>query len=382
MYAIISNDWKALNYSEAFMKEYIRRAEEWLNAEPGRSMAAENGSYDWRMASDLEEAGLKEIRLAPDVSDEIKAKLLIEMQENSFKELLNGATVFEYDETEVHPVIYEEEYGGQSIEFEYKPTESGTPDYVPVMTYDPTGKHDVTNKGNNYDASTDSYNGTRDYSKVDPAYVKEFVIKGSRQAAKELVSALPEEEKEVFKEYMRYADASLKDVKNMISLKPEYRENYYHLWKFNPAGRLSGEKLLQYAPMWDKELSKEISTLVQWASGKCLSLDMCIKTWDKVRESGMLQDFIGGNQLYFAINAFRAPELFKYVPLIKNGSGMDSIRSLAEEIATKAVENNDIETVEKLVKTLAWAGMDVPSVLMHKQDKAQEDRDRNDNIEI
>lgn len=156
---------------------------------------------------------------------EIFAKLMIQMKENSFESLHNGATIIEYDENVTHPVKEIEDYGGQNIRFEPGPSQViGVEAINYISTYNPL---DGVNSYN-YDADTDTYNNNIDYGNNE-GIIAEWQIKGSRQAAKELVSELPREEQKVFEQYLSFSSASLKDIKEMLPLTPEQRENYLQL---------------------------------------------------------------------------------------------------------------------------------------------------------
>jgi len=313
----ISNDWKSLTFSDEFKKELKAETKRWKR---------ENHSSEVPNAIDRE----------------IKSKLMIKMQEESFDELIDGATVFEYDETKVHPVIEEEEYGGENIYFENGPQESEHIESCHIMTYG-YESDDVGEDRGNYDAATDTYNNTVDYSAVDESAVREYQIAGSRGKADALVAELPVEEREIVKKLMNYSSTSLADVREMISLEPAQREVNLLL---HASFSLSRDKRIQYSRELTVEDVKKLNRFRCCAEAIDPISKFTIRCiWDEISKNDFYKDFIGLRELQDAVLRTDDMTLLKYMPSLTKDFDQVHIKSIFD------IVNNKLRIAERDSKT-------------------------------
>ena len=281
MYVIVSNDYRGCGYRD-MSKDLQDRYDNLLS---------------------LINPNIKEIPESQ--KTEIQAKLMIEMQEESFAELHNGATIIEYDETKVHPIKEIEEYGGENVYFENGPATDDVEHVVYINTYNPL---DSINSFN-YDAGTDTYNNNIDYGDNE-GIIAEWQIKSSRQAAKDMLKELPREEQKVFEQYLNFSSASLKDIKEMLPLTPEQRENYLLMFANSCVPE---EKRVIYA----KTLSKEEINILRLSPVRTRDEH----TWDVLTSNNLALTFIDMTQFRDAV--WDNPNLIQFMDRIPVKKSLD-----------------------------------------------------------
>lgn len=184
---VVSNDWRSMKFSEVL-----------------RAMLPEE-------QKSLSENALRE-------SEEV-AFAMLALGWKSFAESHDGAIVYFYDETKVHPIIEEEEYGGENLVWLEGP---GELDWGYCCTYDPTGRIDFDEDNETgFDAANDDYHPMSNESKF---VFAERVVEGS---SAEIQRILDNCKDDYLNQLSRYASLKVQSFFEMAKLKEEWQKQSF-----------------------------------------------------------------------------------------------------------------------------------------------------------
>lgn len=203
---IVSNDWKSITFSKKLKNEL------WLRED------LDDNHGSWR-------------------TDERVIRAIIKLQGESFDELHDGVQIVEYDENKCHPVIDEEEYGGEILHFEEG---KGDIEWGYAYSYNPmSGECDDDTP---YDFVTDKFQT----SKSD--------VQGSRQLAEKIVSYCNGYKKEILNKLMKYSSCRLYDIEKAMILQTDEQLNaYFHIFVSCPNDFINRDNIHIWAMMYTRE---------------------------------------------------------------------------------------------------------------------------------
>ena len=208
---IVSNDWRVIKFSDKLKSELWWR----------KDLDDNNGL--WRTDDEVIDA-------------------MIKLQGESFDELHNGVKIVEYDEEKCHPVIDEEEYGGENLHFAEG---KGKVEWGYACSYNPiTGECDENSL---YNYAEDTYQ------------VSESDIQGSMQLATKIISYYHGQKRIFLESLTKYSSCRLKDIMNAALLQTEEQFNTY-LYIFACCSRefIHKDMIHIWAMMYTKERIKDM----------------------------------------------------------------------------------------------------------------------------
>lgn len=215
---IVSNDWKTIKFSQKFKNKLWRKND------------LDDNYGSWR-------------------TDEEVINLLLELQGESFEELHDGVRIVEYDENKCHPVIEEEEYGGENLYFAQG---KGEIEWGYTCSYNPvSGECDEDSP---YNSATDQYQ------------TSESDVTGSRQLAEKIVSYYNGHKKKVLKNLMQYSSCRLHDIEKAAILQTdEQLDAYFYMFCCCSKDFVNRDYMYIWALMFTKDQIADMSNKFRYA---------------------------------------------------------------------------------------------------------------------
>jgi hypothetical protein len=200
MKVFVSNDWKVISFS----KELVAK-------------------FEQISGKKITKLSFSELR-----TNDLIIELLQQMGGNSFDESHDGVVIVEFDDKFVHPIIEEEEFGGEKLSWGDGSFKDFGIERDHCYTYNPMDPTFKSSEEGYYNPGDDSYNPAVGCNQ----YVGEVtVIEGSSKIIERLIEEAPDVAKNYAQKISKYSSVKVSTVKELLSLSTEAEiKSYFYMW--------------------------------------------------------------------------------------------------------------------------------------------------------